>query len=119
MGKYRAAMSVGTHLFGTVRVYNDSDPVVQHRVKLGMLVRVDAPVPVEGVVEVVESAEPQPKKVGRKAAVRKKAAAVLPEPEPVVEVEGLVEVEPVVEPEPEPVEVEVPKSSVMTSWTIG
>jgi hypothetical protein len=112
MGKYRAQLSVPNHLFGTVKEYDDSDPVLQHRVASGMLVRVD------------EAASPEkPKKQLASQRRVKKASPKKVEAEPVAD-----EVKPDPDPEPEPepeteavVEesVEEPKSSVQTSWSIG
>ena len=97
MGKYRARLSLPNHLFGTVKVYDDDDPVTLHRVSTGMLVREDVP-PV--------------KKAAAKKRAAKKVAPVAADPEPEVEPE------PEVDPEPE-VEVERPSSSVQTSWRIS
>lgn len=117
MGKYRATMSVGPHLFGTVKEYDDSDPVVAHRVKSGMLVRVDGPAPE------VPAVEARSKKGPAKKAIKPEVQTEVEAEEPVVELAA--------DPEPDPETVEVPEvaeqdepavvptSSVMTSWTLG
>lgn len=134
MGKYRAKFSVPNHLFGTVKVYDDNDPIVLARVKAGMLVRVDGPAPVTpSAAPVVEDApvaatdtevpadEPvealavdEEKPVKKSAAQRrtKKQPPAKPNPEP--EVEG----EPEVETEGQTTTIEAP-SSVMTSWKVA
>lgn len=106
MGKYRALLSAPNHLYGTVKEYDDDDPITVERVEAGVLERVDGPAPVKKAAapkparEVEAKPEPVKKRPGRKPKVQ---------PEPEVEV---------VEPQPELV-VEAPKSSVMTSWTIA
>lgn len=101
MGKYRARLSLPNHLFGTVKVYDDDDPVTLHWVSTGMLVREDVP-----------PAKRSVKKAAAKKRAAKKVAPVAADPEPVAEPE------PEVEPQPE-VEVERPSSSVQTSWRIS
>lgn len=133
MGKYRAQFSLPNHLFGTVKVYDDDDAVVQHRVASGMLVRVDGPPAATGrrsavraepevvtaPVEVVEpetasEEEPKPKKQSASQRRAKKAPARKTDPEPEVEVEGSGEVA-----EERPPTPDLGKSSVQTAWTIS
>jgi hypothetical protein len=131
MGKYRAQFSLPNHLFGTVKVYDDDDAVVQHRVASGMLVRVDGPPAATGrrsavraepevvtaPVEVVEpetASEEKPKKQSASQRRAKKAPARKTDPEPEVEVEGSGEVA-----EEQPPTPDLGKSSVQTAWTIS
>lgn len=114
MGKYRAQFSLPGHLFGTIRVYDDDDPVVQHRVSSGMLVRVDEPKAKRATRSPAarnpsgEPIAPKAKRSPRKRQAEPEPEAVT-EPEPQPEAEGSRE-EPPLAPD---------ASSVQTSWQIS